>query len=49
MEILKQLAESRSANIKSYLVNEKAINASKLIECSPEYVDDEIAGVKISL
>ena len=46
---LKQLAESRSANIKNYLVNKKSINASKLIECSPEYVGDEIAGVKISL
>ena len=46
---LKQLAESRSSNIKNYLVNQKAVEASRLIECSPEYKADEIAGVEISI
>jgi hypothetical protein len=46
---LKQLAESRSSNIKHYLVNEKTIKASRLIECAPEYMPDKISGVEISI
>ena len=49
MASLKQLAESRSANIKNYLVEKKSVDASKLIECSPVYADDKIAGVEISI
>lgn len=49
MASLKQLAALRSANTKNYLVNEKAVEASRLIECSPEYMGDEIAGVEISI
>lgn len=46
---LKELAESRSSTIKNYLVNDKAVKASRLIECSPEFEKEEIAGVKISI
>jgi len=46
---LKQLAESRSSNIKYYLVNEKTTKASRLIECAPEYMPDKISGVEISI
>lgn len=46
---LKQIAESRSANIKDYLVGKKQVKASRLIECSPEYTEDGIAGVEISI
>ncbi len=46
---LKQLAESRSSNIKHYLVNEKTTKASRLIECAPEYMPDKISGVEISI
>ncbi|MCW8831012.1 MAG: hypothetical protein OQK32_05755, partial [Gammaproteobacteria bacterium] len=46
---LKQLAGLRSANTKNYLVNEKAVKAGRLIECSPEYREDKIAGVEISI
>ena len=46
---LKQLAGLRSASIKDYLVHEKAVEASRLIECSPEYLDDDVSGVKIKI
>lgn len=46
---LKQLAESRSSSIKNYLVNEKKIKASRLVECAPEYVPEKISGVEISI
>lgn len=46
---LKQLAESRSTLIKNYLVNEKTVKASRLIECAPVYSDDGIPGVEISI
>jgi len=46
---LKQLAESRSSNIKHYLVNEKTTKASRLIECAPEYMPEKISGVEISI
>ena len=49
LTVLKQLAGSRSANTKNYMVNEKKVNASRLIECSPEYMEDEIAAVEISI
>ena len=47
--VLKQLAESRSSSIKNYLIRHKAIESSRLIECSPEYMPDEISGVEISI
>ena len=47
--ILKKLAESRSSNIKNYLVESKGADAARLIECSPEYIPDEIPGVKINI
>ena len=46
---LKELAESRSTNIKNYMVNKKSTEASRLIECSPEYMPDEVSGVAISI
>ena len=46
---LNKLAESRSSNIKHYLVNEKTTNASRLIECAPEYNPEKISGVEISI
>jgi hypothetical protein len=46
---LNKLAESRSSNIKHYLAKEKAINASRLIECAPEYNPEKISGVEISI
>jgi len=46
---LEQLAESRSANIKNYVVSKKSITSSRLIECAPEYGQDKIAGVEISI
>jgi len=47
--ILKKLAESRSSNIKNYMVDTKGADAARLIECSPEYMPDEISGVKINI
>lgn len=49
IELLKNLAESRSSNIKNYLIKNKAIKASRLIECSPEFEMNGIAGVEISI
>lgn len=49
LQLLKKLAESRSSNIKNYLIKNKSIKASRLIECSPEFEQDGIAGVEISI
>lgn len=49
MKLLKKLAESRSSNTKNHLVNNKSIKASRLIECTPEFELDGIAGVEISI
>jgi hypothetical protein len=46
---LVQLAESRSSNIKNYLVNDKKIKASRLVECAPEHLSEKISGVEISI
>lgn len=46
---LKQLAESRSSNVKNYLVKDKVTKASRLIECAPEYIAEKIPGVEISI
>jgi len=46
---LLKLSESRSSNVKNYLVNDKATKASRLIECAPEHVDEKISGVEISI
>lgn len=46
---LNQLAIARSANVKDYLVKEKSVKASRLIECSPEFINNEISGVEISI
>lgn len=49
LSILKNLAEKRSATIKNYLIKNKNINASRLIECAPEFIKDGITGVEISI
>jgi len=49
LAVLKQLAESRSSNVKNYIVGEKGAAASRLIECDPEYSAAEISGVNISI
>jgi len=49
LAILKQLAESRSSSIKNYMIHKKSIAPSRLIECSPEYMQDKISGVEISI
>jgi len=49
IKLLKKLSESRSSNIKNYLVNSKNIKASRLIECSPEFEMDGVAGVEIRI
>jgi len=47
---LEKIAAARSANVKDYLVNEKKIDASRLIECAPEFKgDNKVAGVEISI
>ena len=46
---LKKIAETRSSIIKDYLVNKKTIKASRLIECAPEFEQDGISGVEISI
>jgi len=47
---LEKIAVARSAGVKNYLVNEKNIKASRLIECAPEFKDDnKVAGVEISI
>ena len=48
LDLLKKLAGLRSSVVKNFLVN-KNINASRLIECSPEFKLDGIAGVEISI
>ncbi|MCK4704689.1 MAG: DUF748 domain-containing protein, partial [Gammaproteobacteria bacterium] len=47
--VLKKLAETRSNNVKKYMVNKKTIESSRLIECAPEYSPDEISVVEISI
>ena len=49
LTLLKQLAKSRSANIKQYMVTTKSVPSSHLIECAPEYKKEAIAGVEISI
>lgn len=46
---LKKLAETRSSNVKRYMVNSKSIKASRLIECAPEFVTGGISGVEIKI
>jgi len=49
MNVLKKLAAARSATVKDYMVNQKSIKASRLIECSPEFEMEGITGVEISI
>jgi hypothetical protein len=47
---LVKIADARSAAVKNYLVNEKKIKASRLIECAPEFKGSKkMAGVEISI
>ena len=49
ISLLKKLAETRSSNVKNYMIKNKAIKASRLIECTPEFEVDGISGVEISI
>ena len=49
INVLKNMAEARSSNVKNYMVNNKSIKASRLIECAPELKLDGISGVEISI
>jgi len=49
ISLLKKLAETRSSNVKNYMIKNKAIKASRLIECTPEFETNGISGVEISI
>lgn len=49
LERLQQLAESRSMVVKNHMVDRHSVDASRLIECSPEYIETGISGVEISI
>ena len=49
LEDMKKIATSRSAALKDFLVKEKSVNASRLVECRPEFKLNGISGVKISI
>lgn len=47
--LLEKIAKERSAGIKRLLINHNGIDASRIVECMPQYDPEGIASVKITI
>jgi len=44
-----EIAEERSARVKSFLMQQQKVAASRIVECMPRYEPEGLAGVTITI
>jgi len=49
LSLLENIAKERSAGIKRLLINHKGIDASRIVECMPQYDPEGMASVKVTI